>query len=1280
MNNRSQTIDELQNLVINDFPYFIAINYQRLINESNWKEKTNRCIHVFDFTIRALSLMVIGQYLIVDRGKVSDPLLNKLLKDRFPRASLGTWLNLCFRGIQVYAENNYSLYIKELVNFYWDKNLSAPNKDVVKSCNRLVEIRNEIAHGLPPQSNEEWKKLFEEAHTYLLEILSKLRFLSGYNLIFISEINQNQCKYQVYRGTIIKEGDMIINDSNLREGWFYLFPKNSDRDQEFLRLYPFFFGWSKETLVSRTSEVKDAALLDKFTSARIYYLATVVWQAFMVEDETLLAEFFYNYEKALDVKKENVTALDWDNLKQIVSEISKLNAGNARSKFNSDLYYQRNDVQEAFNDFLRSNKKAFILLGKSGVGKTNFFISQLENSSNPDAIYLFYEGAKINTSTLLPEVVAGDFQKNITLEHNRIVDLKYIFSFIAKIFDVTERRLVLIIDAINENESPRILLEQINAFVEDFTYPWLKVAFSSRPEAWKTIKRGIRLSEDQYYRQADQDEPGVEVPPFVFSSELQKFSKEELPFVYQRYQNFYGLQTNYENVPFGVRQMLSDPLILKLVARIYTRKQIPADLKAEDIFQKYIDHLVDEEILRIGDLRFLENEIMPRILSSSMYNKSLHASIIQDAVTETGQPLFELIHNDDILANKQRVNQSFINLADAEILALFGSSVEYELGFKYERFYDYFAGRRIHKLASTIENRESYYLTLIETVQEYPYLWGAVKYSLSQEFAHDPEKVIGLCFSESQRVKEMIVNVLTDLGQTNIVDTETIIKKLVPYLQAKNKKGQRRVFLTKQNYKIAWKISVEVASKVGIGWVLLATMLSSDSSMRSMGVRYSYYLWQNNPILGLEILEGTIQKIIKGFIPDLNAFESATGLSLIIFFEHSEDQKTLLKLRELWKRVINKIFGINETSNRLQKVIRPWLAERIYTSVLSIVFGILRDFPNYNIVTSYKYVENSIHMTKEEQELYFRLLNYVVGVDTANFTNIENDLISLLDKKNIFLTSAAIFAMCSNLALHPSAFLKVLKTFFGIALTYPKPNSYLTDVPNALQTILDHDPKNDECFEFYVDAIQKCQQYYLDPQRRPALSTNEYPPVAYLGPYLVYQYLREGTIRTKWFEDIVNKALATNDTQFFDALLQTQMNFIGIERRYPNIALNVLAFFFKQKNVDTDMQIRAFLSRLRIYYPDLVDDFLEEQGATPDYVLWIKTHEPEQRVGELIGIRVWFFLRDEVILRNENLRLLLLQIFKNVTSSKTFRQWVDKFIREIVNLVYGSQILKQTSQ
>jgi len=1278
MDNQNHNLNELHDIIINDFPYFIAINYQRLINETDWKEKTNQCIHVFDFTIRALSLIVIGQYLIIDRGKISDPLFNKLLKDKFPRASLGTWINLCFRGIQVYAENNYPFFIKELVNFYWDKKLSMPNKEVAKACNRLVEIRNEIAHGLPPQGNEEWKRLFEEAHTCLIEFLSRLRFLSNYNFILISEVSQSQCRYQVYRGTSIKEGDVLINNSNLKEGWFYLFPKDNVHGQEFLRLYPFFFGWTKETLASRILEAKDAALLDKFTSARIYYLATVAWQAFMVEDETLLADFFYNYEKALEVKKENVTSLDWDDLKQIVSEISKVNVSGARSKFNTDLYYQRNDVQDAFNDFLGSNKSAFILLGKSGVGKTNFFISQLENSSNPDCIYLFYEGAKIDTKISLPELIAREFQKNIILNENkRIVDLKGIFSLIARNFDLAGKRLVLIIDAINENESPKTLLEQINAFVEEFTYPWLRVAFSSRPEAWKAIKRGIRLSENQYYRQANQDELGIEVPPFVFSSELHQFSKVELPFVYQKYQNFYKLLTNYENIPYGIRQTLSDPLILKLVARIYAHKQISTELKAEDIFQKYIEHLVDDGVLRIGDLRFLENEIMPRMLSNSIYGKSIYASTIQNGITETGQSLFELIHNDDTLANNQRVNQSFVNLADAEILVLFGSSIDYELGFKYERFYDYFAGRRIQKLASTVEDREGYYLNFTEKTQSYPYLWGAVRYSLLQEFIRTPDKVIGLCFSESQRTKEMLVSVLTDFGQNNFVEVEAVIKKLVPHLQAGKRKSLRILSPSKQNYKTAWKISVEVASKVDISWVLLATMLSPDPSMRSVGVRYSYYLWQNSPDSALKILEGLIQETIKGIFPNLTAFESAAGLSLIIFFENSDDQKILLKLQSLWKRVINKIFGINENANRAQSAIRPWLLERFYSSMLSLVFRILRDFPNYNIVTSYKYAEKSVRMTTDEQELYFRLLNYTNGIEPTAYASLENDLTHLLNKKNLFLTAATIFSMSSNAARNPSEFLKVLKNFFEKALIYQMPNPYITDVPNVLGTVLDRHPENDEYFEFFVYTIQRCQQYYLDPQRRPALGTNEYPPVAYLGPYLVYQYLREGTVRTKWFEGIVNNALETNDTQFFDALMQTQMNFIGIERGYPNIALNALAIFFKQKNADTDMQIRSFLSRLRIYYPDLVDDFLEEQGATPDYILWIRTHEPEQRVGELIGIRVWFFLRDEVILQNENLRSILLQIFRNVPNSKNFRQWVDIFIREIVNLIYGSQILKQ---
>lgn len=1261
---------ELQEMIVNEFPSFIAFNYQRVLQEFNWKEKTEKCIRVFDYTIRALTLIIIGQYLFVDRAKIQDPVFDKDLKNKFPRATLGEWVYLLFKGIQIYRENNIELIIHELVDISSGDNSDTSKNPMVKNCFSLVETRNEIFHGLPPQNPEQWEKLFFQVHGIFIQIFHQLRFLTRYNLILIKENQCGKCAYQIYRGTRVEEEALCSDSLDLQKGWFYLSPRDAKHNQSFLKLYPFIFGFERDVLATDISEVKDSALLNKFTRARIHYLATVAWQNVMIEDDVILADFFSSYSKVLDSKNKKIYRLEWNEIIRVASQISLDNINYARYKFDASLYSQRGEVQNIFLKFIYSQKNAFILLGKSGVGKTSFLISQIEDPINSNFVYLFYEGKKLDPKVPVADIIANDFLGSIQYYKDAITGNEF-FSLLDKTQDRETNLFIILIDAINENESAKNLLEQINIFLEKYSYPWLKVIISSRPEAWKVIKKGIRLSDSKFFQMDDDRKFDPEISPFYFSSELKPFSKYELPHAYKKYQDRFNLKTTFDDLSVELREVISEPLILKLIGKMYCLRSIPGDLKEFEILQMYIEYLLKNDYLRMIDIRFLENEIMPRMLSQTTFNKAVQAEIIQDAITESNQPLFDLIHNDGILSTKQRVNQSYFNLADAEILVISGTALDYELGFKYEKFFDYFAGRRILKLVSEVEERKAWFFSIIEKIRTYPFLWGAVKYSLIQEIFKFPENVIDFCNQESQLSKDMMVAVLTEFGRDYPNDISGIIENLVPHLV---KGKEREVWMKSKPNKNAWKIAIEVASRLKIHWVLLESAAANDAGMRPFAIQYSYLLWRNHPQLGFEIIEGLTQKTFNGFPINLNALESAIGLSLIIFFEKPNDQSTLINLQMSWKKVIAKFLGIKENSNKFESIVRPWIMHKLFSSVLSTSLGILGGFPNYNILTNFHYLENSVNMSVEERKLYINLLDSMTTDDGYHKRTIENDLIDLLDRKNLFLTAAAVFAMCSNLSKDPNNFLSTLKLFFAQAESNTTPNAYLSDVPNVLEVILDHNPKNDEIFDFFVYSIQKCQQYYLTPQHRPYLGTNEYPQAMYLGPYVIYQYFREGTVESEWLNGLIEQAFVNNDVQFFTALLKTQLIYVGIERRYPHIALNTLRLFFNRKQVNLDEEVRKFLSKLRIYYPDLVDDFLEEQGVDTNYSLWIKMNEPEQRVGELVGIRLWLFVRDDIISGSESLRSIFLKIFRDVAYSRNLKGWVNKFIRELVNLIYGSPV------
>jgi hypothetical protein len=105
--------------------------------------------------------------------------------------------------------------------------------------------------------------------------------------------------------------------------------------------------------------------------------------------------------------------------------------------------------------------------------------------------------------------------------------------------------------------------------------------------------------------------------------------------------------------------------------------------------------------------------------------------------------------------------------------------------------------------------------------------------------------------------------------------------------------------------------------------------------------------------------------------------------------------------------------------------------------------------------------------------------------------------------------------------------------------------------------------------------------------------------------------------------------------------------------------------------------IQSFLSRLRVHYSDEVDDFLEEHQAPEEFRLQVRTNEPIETVGELIGLRSWSFFRDDVIVSSSTLRAKLICVLEKAADCKSAREWMDYAIREVINLAYGAEVLRQ---
>lgn len=235
-----------------------------------------------------------------------------------------------------------------------------------------------------------------------------------------------------------------------------------------------------------------------------------------------------------DLQKEeeqNADNLTWTELCDTCEKITQDRMASVQAKYKPELYLQRDETMQEFDKFLESNSRCFVLLGKSGVGKSSFILTlerELHRKNRNDICLLAYDGGNQKMKSL--KIIKRDFNARKKAERRKI---KNIWKEINKIKDVQKHIFLLCIDTLNENPEPDELLIDLNELIQKGQWPWLKIVVVSRHETWKAIKRGKKLAESRYYQKRGSDNVGVILEPFT---------NLELPLVYAKYSKKYNLK------------------------------------------------------------------------------------------------------------------------------------------------------------------------------------------------------------------------------------------------------------------------------------------------------------------------------------------------------------------------------------------------------------------------------------------------------------------------------------------------------------------------------------------------------------------------------------------------------------------------------------------------------------------------------------------------------------------------------------------------------------------
>lgn len=289
------------------------------------------------------------------------------------------------------------------------------------------------------------------------------------------------------------------------------------------------------------------------------------------------------------------------------------------------VYYPRRKIETDLEAFLAGHKVGFVLLGEAGIGKTSLLCHQVAQWRERDELVLPYDAQfGLNSDEDLETRLTLDLQ----VSNN--VSFVQVLTFLER----EGRRLVLVVDGLDENSNPAALLKRLCDFIVRYAsgsadrppHP-IKVVLSFRSIHFeKTLKAlSVREADDVglfpswAFQTHLVEEPGRTVETYRYT--LDRVDKEQLEEIYEGYRAYEG-QPNHEGLvrrfrpltPFKglsptVHKILTHPWYLRMAMEAYDGRRIPPTLWTSDILQAFCERKIYENDERAE----LVDEMIPRL-------------------------------------------------------------------------------------------------------------------------------------------------------------------------------------------------------------------------------------------------------------------------------------------------------------------------------------------------------------------------------------------------------------------------------------------------------------------------------------------------------------------------------------------------------------------------------------------------------------------------------------------------------------------------------------------
>ncbi|WP_341676979.1 serine protease [Niveibacterium sp. SC-1] len=403
------------------------------------------------------------------------------------------------------------------------------------------------------------------------------------------------------------------------------------------------------------------------------------------------------------------------------------------------VFAARPAMQAAIADFLDGGCAGFVLTGESGMGKTSLLCHLIEQWRREGELVLAFHAQSLQ--------VEQPLEARILLDLHLPAD----FAALLQVLQTARRRLILVLDGVNEHAQAIQLLQQISSFVRRYANPpdadgpaAIKLLLSFRSRFLDRLLDGLpggeqdeaRLFPDfAFLRRAGSE--GADDARSRYRFELGAIAPAEIEAIYGAYRQYHAAPdaparhcpiTTFADIEKSWYPLLANPFYLRMLVEAYNGRAIPVQPWHGEIMRSFCELKIwgsEREAHRYATRAELVDQLVAQMRRQQL------AILRKDALEALSPQWARAVHTEGVAASAYRQLIEDGVLMETTVRETTGRAARTQVlvRFAFDTLFEYLLGDDILREAGGWAGLSGARLGAeIRQGQAFPYLVGAVEH------------------------------------------------------------------------------------------------------------------------------------------------------------------------------------------------------------------------------------------------------------------------------------------------------------------------------------------------------------------------------------------------------------------------------------------------------------------------------------------------------------------------------------------------------------------------